>query len=397
MAQRDIVVLGGGFGGLSTVRELQRHLPASDRITLIDRTGDQFQGLSLLWLMRGWRQPEDVRVVPTARALGRARRVTAEVTALDLQGRTVRTSGGDFGYDALVLALGARNDTAALPGLDQALAAGSAAHYYSAEAAVDAHARLRAVRSGRVVVLVSAIPYRCPAAPYEGALLAGCLLSETGARDSVALDVFTPEPQPMPVAGPVVGQAVVSLLEAQKIGFHPGHQAERVDAAAREVVFADGTRAPFDLLLVVPPHRPPEPVAAAGFSPAGWVPVDAHTLRTQDDRVWAMGDNAAITLTNGKPLPKAAVFARGQAEAVAAGIARELGHDAPEPYFTGHGHCYIETGGRKAAKGEGDFYHPDGPQVAMSEPSEELHREKGREESGWLELWSANGSAAPAG
>ncbi|WP_165985049.1 NAD(P)/FAD-dependent oxidoreductase [Streptomyces sp. YIM 98790] len=391
MAQRDIVVLGGGFGGLSTVRELQRHLPESDRITLIDRTGSQFQGLSLLWLMRGWRDPEEVRVVPARQALGRARRVTAQVTALDPAGRTVRTSAGEFRYDALVLALGARNDTAALPGLDRALADGSAVHHYSPDAAVRAHARLRAMRSGKIVVLVPSLPYRCPAAPYEGAMLAACLLDETGARDGVALDVYTPEPQPMPVAGPAVGRAVVSALEERKIGFHPGHQAERVDAAAREVVFTDGTRVPFDLLLAVPPHRPPEPVAGAGFSPAGWVPVDAHTLRTAADGIWALGDNAAITLLNGKPLPKAAVFARGQAEAVASGVARALGHDAPEPHFTGHGHCYLELGGRRAAKGEGDFYHRDGPRVVMSEPSEALHREKEREEADWLAQWSGGG------
>jgi sulfide:quinone oxidoreductase len=393
---RDILVLGGGFGGLSTARELQKHLPPTDRITLIDQSGSQVQGLSLLWLMRGWRSLDEVTVAPTQRALGRARQVTAEVRALDLDGRTVHTGAGEFGYDALVVALGAGLDTAALPGLDEALSVGTAAHYYTAEAAVDAHTKLNAVRTGRVVFLVTGIPYRCPAAPYEGAMLAGCLLTENGVRDHVALDIYTPEPQPMPVAGPVVGQGVVSLLDAQGIGFHPGHQPEQVDAGAREVVFADGTRVPFDLLVVVPPHRPPAAVAEAGLSPAGWIPVDAHTLAAGPEGVWALGDVAAITLVNGKPLPKAAVFAKAQAEAVARGVARRLGHAAPEPHFSGRGHCYLETGGRMAARGAGDFYHPDGPKVLLEEPSAELHRAKAQEETDWLEQWN-NSTATPAG
>jgi sulfide:quinone oxidoreductase len=387
--QRNIVVLGAGFGGLSTVRELQRHLGAEDRITLVDRSPSQVQGLSLLWLMRGWRTLEDVTLVPTQDALGSAEHVVADVEALDLPNRRVQTSAGELGYDALVLALGAELDTAAVPGLDAAVTAGVAAHYYTPEAALDAHARLGAVTSGKVVVLVTRMPFRCPAAPYEGAMLAADLLAENGVRDNVSVDVYTPEPFPMPVAGPGVGQSVVELLESQKIGFHPGRLVERVDPDTRQVVFDDGGRVSFDLLLFVPPHRAPEPVKAAGLSAAGWADVDAHTLATSAEGVWALGDVAAIALANGKPLPKAAVFARGQAEAVAAGVARYLGYaQAPEPHYGGEGHCYLETGGHMAAKGAGNFYHPDGPKIELSDPSPQLHQAKELEEQQWLDQWN---------
>ncbi|GAA3772848.1 NAD(P)/FAD-dependent oxidoreductase [Streptomyces chiangmaiensis] len=386
---RNILVLGAGFGGLSTVRELQKHVAPDDKITLIDRSDTQVQGLSLLWLLRGWRTLDQVQVVPTKEALGRAEHIVADIEQLDLAARQVRTPQGDFAYDALVLALGAELHTGAVPGLDEALSAGVAAHYYTPEAAVDAHAKLKAVSSGKVVFLVARIPYKCPAAPYEGVMLASDLLTETGVRDNVSVDVYTPESQPMPVAGPVVGQGVVQMLESQKIGFHPGRQVERVDAVAREVVFADGERVSFDLLVFIPPHQPPAPIKAAELSPTGWVPVDANTLKTIVDGVWALGDVVSITLTNGKPLPKAAVFAKGQAEAVAAGVARHLGHEqAPEPYFNGEGYCFLEIGGHLAAKGAGNFYHPDGPEIELSEPSEELHRAKEREEQQWLAEWS---------
>ncbi|GAA1431250.1 FAD/NAD(P)-binding oxidoreductase [Streptomyces thermospinosisporus] len=387
--RRNILVLGAGFGGLSTVRELQKHVAPHDKITLVDRSDSQVQGLSLLWLLRGWRALDQVQLVPTKDALGRAEHVLAEVEQLDLAARQVRTSQGEFPYDALVVALGAELNTGAVPGLDEALTAGVAAHYYTPEAAVDAHTKLKGVTSGKVVFLVTRIPFKCPAAPYEGAMLTSDLLTETGVRDNVSVDVYTPEPQPMPVAGPVVGQGVVQMLQSQKIGFHPGRQVASVDAASREVVFEDGERVSFDLLVFIPPHQAPAPVKEAALSPAGWIPVDAGTLGTMVDGVWALGDVASITLANGKPLPKAAVFAKGQAEAVAAGVARHLGYEqAPEPHFSGDGHCYLEIGAHLAAKGEGNFYHPDGPKIELSEPSEELHRAKELEEQQWLSEWT---------
>ncbi|MFC8032240.1 NAD(P)/FAD-dependent oxidoreductase [Streptomyces griseoincarnatus] len=387
--RRNILVLGSGFGGLSTVRELEKYVDPHDKITLVDRNESQVQGLSLLWLLRGWRTLDDVTVHPTKDALGKAAHHVADVEHLGLSAKQVRTSQGVLEYDALVLALGAELNTAAVPGLDDALAAGVAAHYYTAEAAVEAHTKLKATTSGKVVFLVTRMPYKCPAAPYEGVMLASDLLTETGVRDNVSVDVYTPEPQPMPVAGPVVGAGVVQMLETQKIGFHPGRTVAQVDAAAREIVFDDGERVSFDLLVFIPPHQAPAPVKAAELSPTGFVPVDAYTQKTIIDGVWALGDVASITLTNGKPLPKAAVFAKGQAEAVAQGVARHLGYDAPEPHFAGEGHCYLELGGHLAAKGAGDFYHPDGPKIEMSQPSEELHRAKEREEQEWLALWNA--------
>lgn len=94
-------------------------------------------------------------------------------------------------------------------------------------------------------------------------------------------------------------------------------------------------------------------------------------------------DVAAITLANGKPLPKAAVFAKRQAGTVAAGLTRCLGHDGPESVFDGQGHCYLELGHHHAALGAGDFYHPDGPQITISGPSTTLHQAKEQEEADW--------------
>jgi sulfide:quinone oxidoreductase len=140
---------------------------------------------------------------------------------------------------------------------------------------------------------------------------------------------------------------------------------------------------------VVPPHQSPAAaVLSTGLGPTGWIPVDPQTLATSMPGVWAIGDATALMLPNGKPLPKAAVFAQAEAEVAAHQVARHLGYDAPDTRFTGEGACYVEIGDRLAAKGEGNFLTPPAPQVALRDPSSEYHAEKEQQERDWLVRWN---------
>jgi len=60
MADRTVVVLGGGIGGLVAARSLRRRLESSDRVVLIDRTPTYRFAPSFLWVMTGARRPEQV-------------------------------------------------------------------------------------------------------------------------------------------------------------------------------------------------------------------------------------------------------------------------------------------------------------------------------------------------
>ncbi|MEU8206464.1 FAD/NAD(P)-binding oxidoreductase [Streptosporangium sp. NPDC049046] len=375
-----VVVLGAGAGGLTAAEALRERLPATDRVQLVDRSFDGVLGLSLLWVMRGWRTPERVRVRPTPESLPGVEMIKATVGHVDLDNRRVHTDAGVLDCDALVVALGADLHTRAVPGLTEVLASGRAGEFYTLGGAAAMRDKLTALRRGRLAVLIAGVPFKCPAAPFEAALLAADLLTETGARDQVTIDVFTPDPLPMPVAGPVVGEALVGMLTRSGIGFHGKHVIESI--GEEELVFADGAREPYDLLALVPPHRPP---AALG----GWLPVAPRTFATTSPGVWAIGDTSALVLPNGKPLPKAAVFAEGAADVVADGVARHLGYEGPEPWFDGRGSCYIELGDRVAAKGEGDFLKDPAPEVTLYDPSPLFHEEKADQEGNWLKRWNA--------
>lgn len=143
--------------------------------------------------------------------------------------------------------------------------------------------------------------------------------------------------------------------------------------------------AQFDLLLYVPPHRAPAVVREAGLTnEAGWIPVDRHTLQTPFEGVFAIGDVTTIPLKMGRPLPKAGVFAHGQAETVAANIAHAwTGKGAPRR-FDGYGMCFIEAGNGRAGIGKGDFYAEPTPQVEVRPPGLLWHAGKILYEKYWL-------------
>jgi sulfide:quinone oxidoreductase len=117
---------------------------------------------------------------------------------------------------------------------------------------------------------------------------------------------------------------------------------------------------------------------------AGWVPVDKRTLKTRFDNVYAVGDAATITLVNGKPLPKAGVFAHAEAEVVAGRIAAEIHGARAEAEFDGAGYCWIEMGGGQAGFASGDFYAEPDPTVPLPRAGQLWHWAKVMFEHYWL-------------
>ena len=383
MAGKTVVVLGGGVGGLVAAHRLAR-AKGSHRLVLVERDPNYRFASSLLWILNGTRHPEqitiDLRRLTARRGIELAQ---AEVQAIDTDVGRVETSTGPIPYDRLVVALGAELAPDLLPGFTEA-----AHNVYTLDGALSARHALGELQSGRVVVLVSRLPFKCPAAPYETALLADALLRRRGLRASTAIDVYTPEPFPMPTAGPVLGDALRGILEQRQIGFHPEQTVERIEPDTRELVLTGGEQVGYDLLLGVPPHRAPAPVRESGLAgETGFIPVDRATLATSADGVYAIGDATTIPVAGGKFLPKAGVFAHGQAEVVAKRIAAELAGRPPSDTFAGKGACFVEMGDGIAAYAPGNFYADDAPEVTLRRPGRHWHLAKVAFEKYWLKRW----------
>jgi sulfide:quinone oxidoreductase len=283
----------------------------------------------------------------------------------------VLVSGKVLRGDRLIVALGAEFALDAIPGMAEA------GHTFCT---LDGATRLRAAlaqfRGGRIVVLTAAPAYKCPAAPYEAAMLIEADCRRRGIRQAVEISLFSAEPGPMGVAGPEVSAAVRGMVEQKGIAYRPEHQIARVEGG--HVEFTNGVRAGFDLLVYVPPLRPPRALSDSGLvDESGWVRVDRQTMETRFPGVHAIGDVTMIPLAMGKPLPRAGVFAHGQAEVVARNIARAAGGKGSETRFDGHGSCFIETGDGRAGLGAGDFYAEPRPAGEGPPPRSHLARGQG--------------------
>jgi sulfide:quinone oxidoreductase len=212
--------------------------------------------------------------------------------------------------------------------------------------------------------------------------------------DNVSVHLYTPEPQPMPVAGPALGEAVRQMLQQRGVAFHPSHKLTAINGDSRELLFDGKTPISYDLVVAIPPHRPPVLVREAGLSnEAGWVPVDRQTLATSHEWVFAIGDVTSVQIPGRwKPdvplmLPKAGVFAHAQALVVAQRIAAEVRGASATATFNGDGFCMLEAGADTAGVAFGDFFHQPSPDVRVKSIGKPWHLGKVLFEQWWLTPW----------
>jgi len=380
---KTLLILGGGVAGVVAATRLRQRLPREHRVVLVERAAEFVFQSAFLRLMTGQRTRAAISR-PLAHLEQRSIEVIrGEVEAIDPARRAARVNGRELSGDYLVLALGAELAPDTVPGLVEA-----GIDLYTADGAARLSGARRDFRAGRIVVLVCATPFKCPAAPYEAAMLLDADFRRRGLRDAVVIDLYTPEPGPMPSAGPEVSKQVRQMIEAKGIGYHPEHALAGVDASLQQLRFANGATAAFDLLAYVPPHRAPRCAREAGLCGAGgWVEVDRATLATRFPGVYAIGDATGIALANGKPLPKAAVFAQAEAETVARNIADLIAGRPAANRFDGHGACFLEIGDGRAGFGSGNFYAEPAPAVTMKPPGRLMHWVKAAYEKYWLYKW----------
>lgn len=373
-ARPGTVILGAGFGGVSTATALRGLAPDED-VTLVD-AGDGFRmGLAALRALDG-RDPGPLR--PFAALARRGIRVVkASVQGIDASQRVVATSQGPLRYARLVVALGADLAPARVPGLPP-----QARNVYTVEGAALLRRDAAAVRSGgRILVVAPTMPWKCPPAPYEAASLLRAGLRRRGVDAEVVL--ATSEPHPLPVFPPEVGARLRSVVEARGVTVRNGSTLSGFEGT--HAVFADGSRVGFDALGLVPPHVPPAAIAGLA-GPSGWIEVDAGTLATTHPDVWAVGDCTMLKLAGGKALPKAGVLAEGEGLVVAANLAATLRGERPVARFDGKGTCFVELGDGTAMEGQGEFFATP-PRMTSGEPTEAALAAKAAWERAHLDAW----------
>jgi sulfide:quinone oxidoreductase len=356
----DVLVLGGGFGGLEVAARLSA---AGVRdIVGVDAAESFTFGFAKLEVLLGRATPADVALPYSAVSLPGVTVVRERALSIDPSTRRVVTDARTYEPTTLVVALGADYDPGATPGFVE-----DGFEFYSVAGAARLAQRLESFEGGDLVLAVLSVPFKCPPAPYEAVLLLHEQLVERGLRDRTRMEIITPMDSPIPVS-PSTSEVILQALAERGIAYTPKTRVHALDPTRHVALLKDEER-PYDLFIGVPRHRVPDVVEQSGLTSGGndgWVKVDPRTLATPYDGVYALGDCAD------PPVPRAGVFALSAARAR---VDHRLAPEGARP-FDGTGTCYLEMGGGKVGKVLADFLSGPTPVAPFVQASAELRAEK---------------------
>jgi len=345
----QVVIIGGGFGGLNAARALRK---APVQVTLIDRRNHHLFQPLLYQVATGSLSPANI-ATPLRRIVRRqhnARVVLGEVTDIDVANRRLTLPTGEIAYDTLIVAAGSshsyfgKNEWASLaPGLKSiddatAIRRKILLAFEAAELAHDPEL----VRQLLTFVVVGAGPTGVEMAGAIAEIAndslkhefreinpghARVLLVEFADR---VLQAFTPylsakARQMLESLGVEVmtGWRVVDLTEDHVLVENNGQQQE---IPTRTIVWAAGVQAsPLGRLL--------SEATGAEVDRAGRIRVEPDLSIAGHPELFVIGDMANYPHQDGKPLPALAPVAIQQGQYVAKVIESRLaGRNAPTPF-----------------------------------------------------------------
>jgi len=336
-------------------------------------------GLVNLWILSGIRTLDDSKI--DLNRLGNRRIVylNNKITEIDLSSKAVKITGSltpEIKYDYLIIALGSEYATNEVGGFLE----NGGFNLYDPEQVPKLREKLLSLKKGKIAICIASVPYKCPPAPYEASLLINDILVKNGTRGSIDIDIYTPAPITLPVAGAKVSQDVLNLLNNNHINFHPLHKLRTV-LNMEMIEFENGNLINYDVLIGILPHKVPDVVRNSGLVKQGqkWINVDKFSLKTDYENVFAIGDVTEIKVNENVAIPKAGVFAEAQAKVVSQQIVDDIVNDknkfSPQR-FDGKGFCFMEVGNEKAGYVAADFYQEDGPITILEQPSAESYKMK---------------------
>jgi sulfide:quinone oxidoreductase len=355
-----ILILGGGVGGTLTANLLARRLRRRiDRgqvtVTVVDQSGTHVYQPGFMYIAMGGEQPDRLGRPERSLLDARVQLVVGEVVRVDEATRLVTLADGErLAYDQLVLATGCRIAPEEIEHFDS-----EAEHFYSAEAASRLRTALDVFREGRIVIGIAGMPYKCPPAPLEVALLIESELRERGLRDRAELHFCSPIGRAFTIQS--VSDMVAPILEQRGIELHTFFNVEAIDPERSVVTSLEGEELAYDLLILVPPHHGQRFLVESGLAdtPGAWLPTDRHTLRVGGrPDVYALGDATDL------PLSKAGSTAHFEAPVVVEGIVATIEGRQPagrHASYEGRVMCFFEIGDGKGTLLRFDYDHPPRP------------------------------------
>ncbi|HEX7175669.1 MAG TPA: FAD-dependent oxidoreductase [Pyrinomonadaceae bacterium] len=338
----NVLILGGGFGGVVAAERLAKALGPEHQLTLVSRSRRFIFYPALVRLAFGKATADDISYDLREAMLDRyVRFVEATAARVDPFARKVTLAGGDIvgelKYDYLLFALGRRLATERVPGFFE-----HAHHLLSVEAAARFGEAVKEFKGGHAVI------GSCPGARldvpvYETAFALRRRLEEQGTQARITL--LRPDHPSTSPGGSDLARALRRALDSHHIETLSDFPIAEVKAGL--VRAQDGRELACDLLMLVPPFEGPSSLAATGLTDdEGFVRVDDTMRVLGAERMYAAGD--ALYFSG----PKMGHMAVRQAEVAAENLAAEIAGREPAAHYKHELSLIVDAGG-----GETTYLH----------------------------------------
>jgi NADH dehydrogenase FAD-containing subunit len=345
--QRRVVVLGGGWGGLSTARYLRETAPDLE-VVLIERNPVFWScPLSNKWL---------VDVVDTqflvhsytipARKWGYTF-VQSEVSDIDRSAKRVHTAQGYVDYDWLVVSAGIRVTYEPWFAGDQRAIRHTVTNYASAYVPSAEHLALKhkiqSFKGGTIVMTLPPPPHRCPPSPYERA----CLMAAHFQRNKIKAKILILDPKPRIAPIGAGYKLAFEDLYDDIITHVPNAGVKELDPFNKVVKTAAGDFK-FDDAIFMGHHQAPDLVWKLGAvgqnaegKPTNWAAVHNEFYNLADDpNIFVIGDSVGAVSPQFGHYPKSGHVAHAMGRSVANYIAQQA-KDQPMKAMMIDNLCYM--------------------------------------------------------
>ncbi|MFX0113001.1 MAG: NAD(P)/FAD-dependent oxidoreductase [Candidatus Hodarchaeota archaeon] len=336
-----IVIIGGGTGGVIASNVLGRKIGKKASITLLsNRETILYEPDSLNRIFDGKgieKQYKSLEKVVNKRVTI----VIDPVVKVDPETQIVHTkSGKKFSYDYLLIASGAQYVYDRVPGYKEA-----AHHYHSPEAALELRASLdEFLETARnspevldIVTGVSDLPYKCPVATLEFALMTDHCFKKKKVRDKVRIHYLSPLSTAFSIER--VSNKIEKKFEKKDIELHTFFNVDSIDPEKKIISSLEGEEVSYDFLVLVPPHMGQNYIIDSKLgNEDGWVPVDRYTLEHNDyDNIYAIGDATDL------PVSKSGSAAHHSAKIAAKRVISRIKGKKPKNKYNGEVQCFLMT------------------------------------------------------
>jgi len=357
----NVVVIGGGTGGIMTSAQLLRH-DKNLKIAVVEPSDKHVYQPA--WTLVGANTYDyDKTIRPESSVMPKQVTWVKEYAeTFDPENNKVITKNGtELTYDYLIVAPGIQINLDGIEGLKETMGKnGVCSNYIDPKYTWEC---LKNFKGGNALFTQPTTPIKCGGAPQKIMYLADDHFRKAGVRDKSNVIFATP-------GGVIFGvspfkEELERIIKKKDIDFKPFYAITKIDGEKKEAYFKhtatgenqcvimednklqertegdDTVVIPFDMLHLAPPQSAPDFIKKSPFAnDAGWMDVDINTLQSNKYKnVFGLGDVAAL------PTAKTGAAIRKQAPVVVGNILHLMKNGSlADKKYQGYSSCPLVTG-----------------------------------------------------